>query len=117
MLSDKIQAAFYTQVGHDFANSIQYIAIGNYFEAENLKVLAKRVSKQAQEQHGHAMKFTQFLSYTACAVNIPAPPSPQNGLASAEASAQLALDAEIRTTNHINKLPTLALADQDYGAQ
>jgi ferritin len=34
MLSDKIQAAFNTQVGHEFANSIQYIAMANYFESE-----------------------------------------------------------------------------------
>ena len=31
MLSEKIQAAFNAQVGQEFANSIQYIAIANYF--------------------------------------------------------------------------------------
>jgi ferritin len=117
MLSDKIQAAFNAQVGHEFANSIQYIAIANYFEGESLKGLAKIFYKQAQEEHEHAMKFTQFLIDTNGAVKIPALPAPQNNFASAEAAAQLALDAEIRTTNQINDLLSLALEEKNYAAQ
>jgi ferritin len=36
---------------------------------------------------------------------------------SAEAAAQLALDAEVRTTNQINDLLTLAIAEKNYAAQ
>ena len=117
MLSDKIQAAFNTQVGQEFSNSIQYIAVANYFEGENLKGLAKMFYKQAQEEHAHAMKFTEFLLDTGCAVKIPAVAAPQNEFASPEAAAQLALDAEIRTTNQIHDLLTLALAEKNYAAQ
>jgi ferritin len=117
MLSDKLQTAFNAQVGHEFANSIQYIAIANYFEGESLQGLAKLFTKQAAEEHEHAMKFTQFLLETGCKVVIPALPAPQNEFASAEAAAQLALDAEIRTTNQINDLLTLALAEKNYAAQ
>lgn len=35
----------------------------------------------------------------------------------AKAAAQLALDAEIRTTNQINDLLTLAIAEKNYAAQ
>ena len=117
MLSDKIQAAFNTQVGQEFSNSIAYIAIANYFASENLKGLAKMFYKQAAEEHSHAMKFTEFLLDTGSAVKIPAIAAPQNEFASAEAAAQLALDAEIRTTRQINDLLTLALAEKDYAAQ
>ena len=117
MLSDKIQAAFNTQVGQEFSNSIQYIAIANYFKSENLIGLAKMFYKQAAEEHGHAMKFTEFLLDTGSAIKIPAVAAPQNEFASAEAAAQLALDAEIRTTNQINDLLTLAIAEKDYAAQ
>lgn len=117
MLSEKIQAAFNMQVGQEFSNSIQYIAVANYFEAENLKGLAKMFYKQAAEEHEHAMKFIKFLLDTGSAVKIPAVSAPQNDFASAEAAAQLALDAEIRTTNQINDLLTLALAEKDYAAQ
>jgi ferritin len=117
MLSEKIQAAFNAQVGQEFANSIQYIAIANYFEGENLKGLAKMFSKQAEEEHAHAMKFIKFLLDTGCAVKIPAIAAPHSEFASAEAAAQLALDAEIRTTNQINDLVTLAVAEKSYAAQ
>ncbi len=117
MLSDKIQGAFNTQVGQEFANSLQYIAIANYFEGENLKGLAKIFYKQAQEEHAHAMKFTKFLIDMDCAVTIPALAAPQNGFTSAESAAQLALDAEIRTTNQINDLVALALSEKNFAAQ
>src|SRR5512139_3890255 len=117
MLSNKVQAAFNTQVGQEFSNSIAYIAIANYFKSENLVGLAKIFYKQAAEEHEHAMKFTDFLLDTGCAVKIPAITAPQNEFASAEAAAQLALDAEIRTTNQINDLLTLAIAEKDYATQ
>ncbi len=117
MLSDKIQAAFNAQIGHEFANSIQYIAIANYFAGESLKGLAKLFTKQAAEEHEHALKFIGYLLDTGCAVKIPAISAPQNDFASAEAAAQLALDAEVRTTNQINDLLTLAIAEKDYATQ
>jgi ferritin len=117
MLSDKLQAAFNEQIGHEFTNSIAYIAIANYFKSENLVGLAKMFYKQAEEEHEHAMKFTDFLLDTGCAVKIPAISAPQNEFASAEAAAHLALDAEIRTTNQINDLLTLAIAEMNYAAQ
>ena len=67
-------------MGHEFANSIQYIAIANYFEAESLKGLAKLYTKQAEEEHEHAMKFVEFLLDTGSKVVIPAIPAPQNAL-------------------------------------
>jgi bacterioferritin B len=117
MLSDKIQAAFNKQVGQEFSNSIQYIAVANYFKGESLKGLAKMFVKQAAEEHEHAMKFIEFLLDTGCNVVIPAIPAPQNKFASAEAAAQSALDAEIRTTKQINDLVTLAIAEKNYAAQ
>ena len=117
MLSNKIQAAFNKHVGQEFSNSIQYIAVANYFEGENLKGLAKIFTKQATEEHEHAMKFIEFLLDTGCKVVIPAIPAPQNNFASAEEAAQFVLDAEIRTTNQINDLVTLTIAEKDYAAQ
>jgi bacterioferritin B len=117
MLSDKIQAAFNKQVGQEFSNSIQYIAVANYFKGENLKGLAEMFLKQAAEEHEHAMKFIEFLLDTGCNVMIPAIPAPQNEFVSAQAAAQLALDSEIRTTKQINDLVTLTIAEKDYAAQ
>jgi ferritin len=117
LINTKINAAFNEQVGHELANSNQYVAIAAYFESESLKGLAKLFFKQAEEERGHAMKFVDFILDAGGKVEIPAIPAVQNTFKSAEDAAQLALDAEIRTTNQINDLVTLAIAETNYTAQ
>jgi hypothetical protein len=63
------------------------------------------------------MKFVEFVLDAGGKVEIPAIPAAQNDFASAEAAAQLALDAEVRTTNQINDLMTLAIDEKNYAAQ
>ena len=117
LISDKINAAFNTQVGHELANSNQYVAIAAYFDGESLKGLAKLFYKQAEEERGHAMKFVEFILDAGGKVAIPAISAVQNAFKSAEEAAQVAFDAEIRTTNQINDLVTLAIAETNYTAQ
>ena len=117
LISNKINAAFNAQVGHELANSNQYVAIAAYFDGESLKGLAKLFYKQAEEERGHAMKFVDFIIDAGGKVEIPAITGVQNTFASAEAAAQLALDAEIRTTNQINELVALANDEKNYIAR
>ncbi len=117
LISTKINAAFNEQVGHELANSNQYVAIAAYFEGESLKGLAKLFFKQAEEERGHAMKFVDFILDAGGKLEIPSIPAMENTFESAEDAAQLALDAEIRTTNQINDLVTLAIAEANYTAQ
>ncbi len=117
LISDKINAAFNTQVGHELANSNQYVAIAAYFESESLKGLAKLFFKQAEEEREHAMKFIDFTLDAGGKVEVPAIPAVQNTFKSAEDAAQLAFDAELRTTNQINDLVSLAIAEKNYIAQ
>ncbi len=117
LISAKINAAFNEQVGHELANSNQYVAIAAYFEGESLKGLAKLFFKQAEEERGHAMKFIDFILDAGGTVEIPSIPAVENTFESAEGAAQLALDAEIRTTSQINDLMTLAIAEANYTAQ
>ena len=117
LISDKINAAFNAQVGHELANSNQYVAVAAWFDGESLKGLAKLFYKQAEEERAHAMKFVEFILDAGGKVEIPAIPAAQNTFASAEAAAQLALDAEVRTTSQINDLMTLAIDEKNYAAQ
>lgn len=117
LISDKINAAFNAQIGHELANSNQYVAIATWFDGENLKGLAKLFYKQAEEEREHAMKFVKFIVDTGGQVEIPAIAGVQNTFASAEAAARLALDSEERTTTQINDLMALALAEKNYAAQ
>lgn len=117
IISTKINAAFNAQIGHELANSNQYVAIAAWFDGESLKGLAKMFYKQAEEEREHAMKFVEFILDAGGKVEIPAIPAAQNDFASAVDAAQLALDAEERTTAQINDLLTLAIDEKNYAAQ
>ena len=117
LISDKINASFNEQVGHELANSNQYVAIAAYFEGESLLGLAKLFYKQAEEERAHAMKFVKFILEAGGKVVVPAIAAVKNEFKSAEDAAQLALDAETRTTNQINDLVTLTIAEKNYIAQ
>lgn len=117
LINDKIAAAFNQQVGNELGNSNQYLAVAAYFEGQSLKGLAKMFFKQADEERAHAMKFVKFILDAGGKVMIPAIAAVQNDFKSAEAAAQLALDAEVRTTNQINDLVALTIAEKNYAAQ
>ena len=117
LINDKIAAAFNQQVGHELGNSNQYVAVAAYFDGQSLKGLAKLFYKQADEEREHAMKFVKFILDAGSKVMIPAIAAVQNDFKSAEEAAQLALDAEVRTTNQINDLMTLSIAEKNYTAQ
>ena len=107
-LTEKTIAALTAQVGHEFANALQYIAIANWFESEDLRLLAKLYYKQSDEERGHAMKISQFLIDSGVKVKIPELGSFINDFANATEAAQLAFDAEVRTTDQIHALVALA---------
>ena len=117
IISTTINAAFNAQIGHELANSNQYVAVAAWFDGESLKGLAKMFYKQAEEEREHAMKFVKFVLDAGGKVEIPAIPAAQNDFDSAVAAAQLALEAEERTTAQINDLMTQAIAEKNYAAQ
>src|SRR5580704_10489648 len=113
-VSSKLNAAINAQIGHELENSNRYVAIGSYFEGENLFGLAKIYFKQAEEEREHAMKFVKFLLEVGGKVVIPQVPAPPHEFATAEEAAQSALDSEVRTTEEIYGLVELATAEKNY---
>jgi bacterioferritin B len=114
LLSEQINRAFNEQIGHELGNSNQYVSIAAYFEAESLLGLAALYYKQAEEEREHAMKFVRFIVSAGGKVAVPAVPVPRNEFESAVEAAQLAYDYEIRTTQQIYDLVTLATAEKNY---
>jgi ferritin len=115
-VTEKMIAALNAQVGHEFANALQYVAIANWFESEDLRLLAKFYHKQSDEERGHAMKISQFLIDSGAKVEIPNLGSFVNSFSSAVEAAQLAFDAEVRTTNQIHDLVALAQSEKSPSA-
>ncbi len=114
IISEKINAAINDQIRNELGNSNQYVAVACYFESECLFGLAKIYFKQAEEEREHAMKFVKFVLDSGGKVALQAIPEVRNTFKSAEDAAQLALDSEIRTTQQIYDLVTLAQAEKNY---
>ncbi len=114
LISEKINHAFNLQIGHEFGNAHQYVAIAAYFEREALFGLAKLFYTQALEERDHAMKFLKFLLDAGGMVALPGIPAPRCEFESAIEAAQQALDSELVTTRQINDLVTLASEEKNY---
>jgi ferritin len=114
LISETLNAAINNQIRDELGNSSQYLAIAAYFDGEGLKLLAKIYYTQANEEREHALRFLKFVIDAGGKVEIPAVPAPRNQFRSAEDAAQLALDAEIRTTEHVYDLVTLATGEKNY---
>ena len=60
------------------------------------------------------MKFVKFIIEAGGKVIIPDVPAPRSAFATAEEAARTALDAEVRTTEQIYALVTLASSERNY---
>jgi bacterioferritin B len=101
------------QVGHEFAASQQYVAIGVYYDGETLPQLAAHFYRQALEERNHAMMIVQYLLDAGEAVEIPGVEAPQTSFADARAPVALALEQEKRVTEQIAALASLAREEND----
>ena len=108
LISEKINHAFNQQIGYEFGNSHQYVAIAAYFEGKALFGLAKIFYAQAVEEGDHALKFIKFLLDAGGKISFPGIPTPRCQFESAIEAAQQAFDSEMVTTQQINDLVTLA---------
>lgn len=114
LISERLNDAINVQIGEELGNSSQYLAIANYFSSECLFGLAKIFMKQSEEEREHALRFIKFLQDTGGRVVIPAVAAPRNEFRSAEDAAKLALDFEMRTTDQVNALVTLAIEEKNH---
>ncbi len=117
MISKEMTDALNEQIGHEFFNSIQYLAIAVYFDQDGLKKIADLYYKQSEEERMHGMKFLKYMVDTGASVRIPAIATPKAEFGSAEEAIQLVVDVEWDTTRRINRLMDLAVEQKDYLAQ
>lgn len=114
LISESLNAALNDQIRAELGNSHQYLAIASYFQGENLNLIAKLYFKQADEEREHAMRFLKFVLDAGGKVVLGDMPAPRNEFRSAEDAVQLAYDSEVRTTEQIYGLMTMAAAEKNY---
>lgn len=114
IIKPKLAEAMNTQIISEFTASAQYIAIAVHFDDEVLPELAGFFYRQAEEERMHAMKFVHFLLETGSRPVIPATPSLRNDFNDAADAVAYALKQEIRVTEEINALVSLAVSEGDH---
>lgn len=116
IIKNKVVEAMNAQILSEFGASAQYVAIAVYFDEETLPDLAAFFYAQADEERMHAMKFVHFLLEAGAKPIIPGLPEMRNDFDSASDAVQFALDQEIKVTNQINNLLSIADAEKDYAS-
>ncbi|MBK8903038.1 MAG: ferritin [Anaerolineaceae bacterium] len=116
IIKPKVVEAMNAQIQSEFTASAQYVAIAVYFDGETLPDLANFFYRQAEEERMHAMKFVHFMLEAGARPLIPGLPEMRNDFESASDAVQFALDQEVKVTNQINNLVSIAEAEKDYAS-
>ncbi|MBM3664635.1 MAG: ferritin [Actinobacteria bacterium] len=105
--------ALCTQMGQEFAAHFQYLAMSAWLEGEGLPELSGFFARQADEEHGHAMKVFRYVLDTGGPVDIPGQDPPVRAFESVEALVAGALAQEEQVTRWIEDLVHLAREHRD----
>ncbi|MDJ0752858.1 MAG: ferritin [Ardenticatenaceae bacterium] len=116
IINEKVVEAMNAQIRSEFGASAQYVAIAVYFDEEGLPDLAAYFYRQSEEERMHAMKFVHFMLETGAKPIIPGLPEMRNEFSSAAEAVQFALDQEMRVTDEINNLVSLAVQEGDHAS-
>ncbi|MEW5988112.1 MAG: ferritin [Chloroflexota bacterium] len=114
IVKEKLVEALNGQIRSEFTASAQYLAISVYFDVEALPDLAAFFSRQAAEEHLHAMKFVRFILDAGGKPIIPGMPELRNEFGSAAEAVRFALEQEVKVTDQINHLVSLSIQEGDH---
>src|ERR1700744_2631534 len=114
LVSAKIIEAINGQIGMEFAASLQYDAIGAYFDLQSLPRLSAHFYKQSSEERDHAYRFMRFVLDAGGQVVIPAIEAPVSDFKFAKDAVKLSLDQEVKVTQAINGIYNLAFKENDH---
>lgn len=114
MLSKRLQTALNEQIVRELESAYVYLSMCAYFEAQNLRGMARWMRQQAQEEINHAMKIFDFVTDRGGRVELGAIAKPPTHFQSPLDAFEKALAHEQKITDSINKLYDLADDEDDY---
>ena len=117
MFSKALLNAMNEQMKHEFFSAYLYLAMGGYFESEDLPGIASWMRVQALEELTHGEKFFNFICEAGGRSDLRAIDAPQNNYDSPLSCFEYSLKHENFVTDSINKLMDLARKDNNHAAQ
>lgn len=110
----KFHQLLHDQIRSEFQASQQYIALGAYYDNEDLPQLAKHFYAQSVEERNHAMMIVQYFLDRDMSVQLPGIDQPPNGFTDYREPIALALKQEQQVTEQIITLAKTARDEGDY---
>lgn len=114
MLSDKLLKSLNEQINNELFAAYQYLAMAEYFAAQNLDGFAHWMRLQREEEIAHAMKIFDFVIDRDARVTLAPIAAPDAKFASPLAVLKKALQHERSVTAKINALYAAAKKENDY---
>lgn len=102
------------QIQHEFHAHQQYIALGVWFDGQDLPRLAAHFYRQAVEERNHAMMIVRYLVDRGQKVTVPGVDSVRNDFAEPKELVELALEQEKQVTAQFVALAKTARDEGDY---
>lgn len=117
MISDRMQTAFNDQINAELYSSYLYLSMAAYFESTSLSGFANWMKAQAREEHFHAMKMYNYLGERGGRILLQPIQGPETEWASPLAVFAGVAAHEAHVTGLINKMVSLARAENDYASE
>ncbi len=114
MLSKKMHKALNEQMTFELNSSYIYLGMASYFSQQNLNGMASWMSKQAQEEWAHGMKFKAYVEERLAQAEYGALDKPAVKYDSPLAAFKTALKHEKTVTGRIHKLVDQAQEEKDH---
>lgn len=115
MITDeKVIQLLNEQITNELESSQIYLAMSGWFETTPYKGFAAKYRASALEEHGHGMKFFDFLCDRDAPISIAALPEPPANYDSVLAAAKNALAQERKVSGQIRRIYETAREAGDY---
>jgi ferritin len=117
MLSKTIQKALNNQIRYEFASSYLYLSMAAFCEESNLAGMAKWMRMQSDEEKSHGMKLFDYVHERISSVELGALDQPPKDFKSPLEMFNQVYAHELKVTESITKLYSLAIKENDYPTQ
>ena len=117
MLSKKLEAAINAQINAEFWSAYLYLSMSAHFAADGKPGFANWFEIQFKEEQDHAMKFLKYVIERGGKVELKPIEKVALSWDSPLAAFKDTLEHEIKVTEMINNLVTLAKEEKDYATE
>ena len=114
-ISDKIAAALNDQINMELGSGYTYLSMAGFFADKGLKGFCQWMKSQAAEELGHAMRIFSYLDERGGRIALKAVADPEQNWKSNLEVFKDALGHEMRVTDSIHALVTMATEAKDWG--